>query len=274
MLGKDSVQNRLERGLSFTEFSYMLLQAADFEHLFRTAGVEMQMGGADQWGNITAGIDLVHKRCGAEVFGLTIPLVCDSAGQKFGKSEGNAVYLDHRKTSYYKFYQFFLRTADADASRYLKIFTFLSAEEILALEAEAAGAPEKRIPQLRLATEVTRMVHGEKGLRVAQQASQVLFGGDVRELGADDLLGVLADVPSTELSREAVAGRPAIDIAAQSGMCKSKGEARRLVTSGGFYVNNERVTDAEAIVRETDLVEGRVLVLRSGKRTYHVVKVV
>ncbi len=276
MLGKESVRARLnsETGMSFTEFSYQLLQAYDFLHLLDAYGCVLQLGGSDQWGNITAGTDLIRKVRGKECYGLTIPLVCDSSGQKFGKSEGNAVYLDHRKTSYYDFYQFFIRTMDEDVVRFLKVFTFLSLEEIAELEARMKEAPEKREAQRRLAEEVTRTVHGEEGLLVAQRSSAVLFGESMEGLHADDLLSIFANVASSEVAMADVQGQPVIDVAVAGGMCKSKGEARRLIQGGGFNLNNQRVTDIAQMVGETDIVDGRLLVLRSGKKNYRLVKVV
>jgi len=276
MLGKESVRARLESesGMSFTEFSYQLLQAYDFLKLYDDYGCTFQIGGSDQWGNITAGTDLIRKLRGVEAYGVTLPLVCDSTGQKFGKSEGNAVYLDHRKTSYYDFYQFFFRTADADAGRFLKIFTFLSLKEISELEEQLKREPEKREAQKRLAEEITRLVHGEHGLKVALRASAVLFGEAMDDLRADDLVGIFANVPSVELARSKVADAGVLDVAVASGLCKSKGEARRLVESGGLYVNNRRVEGIGSIVKASDIVDNRVVVLRSGKKTYHLLKVV
>ena len=274
MLGKESVRARLasDSGMSFTEFSYQLLQAYDFLHLYDACGCELQIGGSDQWGNITAGIDLVHKVRGAEVFGLTIPLVCDSSGKKFGKSEGNAIYLDHRKTSYYDFYQFFIRTTDSDVIRFLKIFTFLSLEAIAALEEQLAAEPEKRAAQKRLAEEVTRTVHGVRGLELAQRASDVLFGASMEGLNADDLLQVFANVPSTTLTRDEVLDQPAINVAAATGVCASRGAARRLVQNKGFYVNNQRVEEVDQVIGTAQIIDDRLVVLRSGKRNFHLVK--
>jgi tyrosyl-tRNA synthetase len=276
MLDRESVRARLESeaGLSFTEFSYQLLQAYDFLHLYDTAGCELQIGGSDQWGNITAGIDLIRRLRGAEAYGLTIPLVCDATGQKFGKSQGNALYLDERKTSCYRFYQFFVRTLDSDVVRYLRAFTFLPAEEIAALAAAHAAAPEKREAHRRLAEEVTRAVHGEEGLRRAQRASSALFGESMAGLRAEELLEVFADVAAVELPRERVLNASVVELAAGAGLCRSKGEARRLVESGGLYLNNARVAGPAATVGEGDLVDGRLLVLRSGKKTYHLVRAV
>jgi len=276
MLGRDSVRTRLEsdEGMSYTEFSYALLQAYDFLVLFDSRQCVVQVGGSDQWGNITAGVELVRRLRGAEVYGVTAPLVCDSAGRKFGKSEGNAVYLDHRLTSYFDFYQFFYRIADADVIRFLKIFTFLPLESIEELEQAMAAEPESRAAQKTLAEEITRNVHGEHGLAVAQRSSSVLYGEAMDGLHADDLLDIFADVPSTELPRAEVEGANIVDVASASGLCASKGEARRLVENGGLNLNNVRVPGADRTVGAEDIVDGRVLVLRSGKKKHHLVKIV
>ena len=276
MLGRDSVRTRLEsdEGMSYTEFSYALLQAYDFLVLFDSRECVVQAGGSDQWGNITAGVDLVRKLRGAEVFGVTAPLVCDSAGRKFGKSEGNAVYLDRRLTSYFDFYQFFYRTADTDVIRFLKIFTFLSLDRIAELEQAMENDPESRAAQKTLAEEVTRNVHGEHGLSVARRSSSVLYGEAMDGLQANDLLDIFADVPSTELPRGEVEDATVVDVANASGLCSSKGEARRLVESGGLYLNNVRVAGIDRTVGGEDIVDGRVLVLRSGKKKHHLVKIV
>lgn len=275
MLGKESVRARLnsETGMSFAEFSYQLLQAYDFLKLFDSKGCVLQIGGSDQWGNITAGIDLIRRLRVAETYGVTTPLVCDSTGQKFGKSEDNAVYMDHNKTPYYDFYQFFVRTADADVARFLKIFTFLPLDEISELEQQVKEAPEERVAQKKLAEEITRMVHGEHGLKIALRASSVLFGETVSGLHAAELLEIFVNVPSTELPRSRVENRLVVDVASETGLCKSKGEARRLVESGGLYINNRRVCGIGAEVVSSDIVDGRVLVLRSGKKSFHLVKI-
>jgi len=275
MLGKDSVKTRLnsELGMSFTEFSYQLLQAYDFLRLYDARQCVLQLGGSDQWGNITAGTDLIRKVRGAEAYGVTMPLVCDSSGQKFGKSAGNAIYLDHNRTSYYDFYQFFVRTTDADVVRFLKIFTFMPLEEIAELECQVREEPEKRVAQNRLAEEITRTVHGEEGLRIARRSSAVLFGEAMEGLHAEELLAVFSDVPSTELRMDEVRGELVVNVAAASGMCKSRGEARRLVQSGGLYVNNVRVADAETGISESDIIDNQIVALRSGKKRYHIVKV-
>ncbi len=275
MLNKDSVKTRLnsDAGMSFTEFSYQVLQSYDFLKLYDTMNCVVQLGGSDQWGNITAGTDLIRKVRGAEAFGVTMPLVCDSSGQKFGKSEGNAIYLDHNKTSYFDFYQFFVRTTDADVIRFLKIFTFLSLEEIAKLEKQVNEEPEKRVAQIRLAEEITRMVHGDDGLRIAQTSSAVLFGEAMEGLHAEELLAVFSDVPSTELRMGEVYGELTLNVAAASGLCKSRGEARRLIQNGGLYVNNVRIEGIEGVISKEDIIDNQIVVLRSGKKRYHIVRV-
>jgi tyrosyl-tRNA synthetase len=275
MLGKDSVKKRMEAedGMSFTEFCYQIMQGYDFYHLFKTYGCTLQVGGSDQWGNITAGTELVRRICGQESFGMTFPLVCDSTGKKFGKSEGNAIFLDARKTSYYDFYQFFLRTLDADVIRYLKIFTFLPLERIAELEQTVATAPEKREAQRMLAEELTRTVHGEQGLAVAKKATDVLFGGSLDGLAAADLEKIFANVSSAVLPADQVLGKPAFDVIAAAGMVASKGEARRLVQQGGLNINNVRVSGLDRTFAATDLVDGRLAVLRSGKKSFFLLKV-
>ncbi|MBT3193525.1 MAG: tyrosine--tRNA ligase [Verrucomicrobia bacterium] len=275
MLNKDSVRSRLDSdaGMSFTEFSYQLLQGYDFLRLLDDEGCRVQLGGSDQWGNITAGTDLIHKLREQRAFGVTMPLICDSSGQKFGKSAGNAIYLDATKTSYFDFYQFFVRTDDADVIRFLKVFTFLPLDEIEQYAQCLVEAPEKREAQIRLAEEMTRMVHGEEGVRIAQRSTSVLFGEAMDGLRADELLAVFSDVPSTELKRDQVQGELVINVAADAGLCKSRGEARRLVQNGGLSLNNGRVADIGQVVAATDIIDGCLLVLRSGKKRNHIVRV-
>ncbi|MCX7591870.1 MAG: tyrosine--tRNA ligase [Kiritimatiellae bacterium] len=275
MLAKESVRTRLqsEAGMSFTEFSYQLLQAYDFLHLYDTEGCILQIGGSDQWGNITAGIELIRKLRGGQAYGLTIPLLCDSTGQKFGKSEGNAIYLSSERTSCYDFYQFFIRTADADVVKLLRVFTLLPVEEIEQLAERVKVAPEQREAQRRLAEEVTRMVHGEDGLRVAQRASAVLFGEPMDDLRPEELLSVFSDAPSTELRREELAEMSVADLAVRTGLCASKGAVRRLAEGGGLYLNNRRVSAVDGRISEADLIGGRLLVLRSGKKNHHLVRI-
>lgn len=275
MLGKESVKKRLDsdEGMSFTEFCYQILQGYDFYHLYKEYGCRMQIGGSDQWGNITAGTDLVRKLCGEEVYGMTFPLVCDSNGRKFGKSEGNAIYLDAKKTSYYDFYQFFLRTLDSDIIRYLRIFTFLSEERIEELAKCVETAPEKREAQKVLAEELTRCVHGDNGFDIALKATEVLFGGSVEGLGAEDLETIFADVPSGTLNRDDVIRKPAFEVIAAVKMTNSKGDARRLVQQGGLSINNVKAGGLDRVITDDDLIEDRLIVLRSGKKKYFLLKV-
>ena len=274
MLSKDSVKKRMEAedGMSFTEFCYQILQGYDFLHLHRTHGCTMQIGGSDQWGNITAGTELVRRVCAKEVFGMTFPLVCDSTGKKFGKSEGNAIFLDARKTSVYDFYQFFLRAMDADVIRYLKIFTFLPMERIAELEQAVASAPEKREAQQVLAEELTRAVHGEGGLAIAKQTTEVLFGGSVEGLSAATLEAIFANVPSATLAPADIIGKPAFEVIAAAGMAASKSEARRLVQQGGLNINSVRAPGLEKTFETADFIEGRLAVLRSGKKNFFLLK--
>jgi len=276
MLGKESVRARMESevGMSYCEFSYQLIQAYDFLHLWDKEGCKLQIGGSDQWGNITAGVDLIRRLRGGEAFGMTFPIICDSSGQKFGKTAGNAVYLDHNRTSYYDFYQFFIRTEDADVIRFLKIFTFLPIPQIEEMAREMASAPEKRLAQKVLAEEMTRTIHGAQGVAIAQRASEVLFGGSMEGMKADDLIKVFANVPSREMPLDSVRDTGFLDVAVAAGLCKSKGEARRLVTEGGFYINNIRITDPAGKISGELLVDGRILVMRAGKKNYCLVKVI
>jgi tyrosyl-tRNA synthetase len=275
MLARESVRARMDTadGMSFAEFCYQLLQAYDFLWLHDRHGCRVQLGGSDQWGNITAGTELIRRLRGREAFGVTTPLVCDSAGRKFGKSEGNAIYLDARKTPVFDFYQFFLRTEDADAARFLRIFTFVPEAEIAALEADLQAHPERREAQKRLAAEVTRAVHGEAGLAAALSGSAALYGDAMQGLNADELLRVFAEVPSADLAAADVNGRPVTAVAAAAGLCASRGEARRLIAGGGLYLNHCRVADPEAVVASGDIIEGRLLVLRSGKKRHVLVRV-
>ncbi len=274
MLAKESVKRRYEEGISFTEFSYMLLQAYDFLVLHDRYGCTLQMGGSDQWGNIVAGIELIRKLRGTRCYALVSPLVTTSAGIKFGKTEAGSVWLDANLTSPYRFYQFWFNTDDRDVVKYLKFFTMLNRQEIAALEALTASAPEKREAQKRLAEEVTLMVHGEYNLRKAIQASQVLFGGEIADLTASEVLDIFADVPSSDIPRASFAGdgMPLVDLVIACGFAPSKGAARRLIEAGGIYVNNRRVADVQAAIDLSALIEGQYLVLRKGAREYHLVR--
>jgi tyrosyl-tRNA synthetase len=275
MLGRESVQRRLagDSGMSYTEFSYQMLQAYDFLELRNREECIIQVGGSDQWGNITAGIELIRRLNGKEAYGLTVPLICDNQGQKFGKSEGNAMFLDASKTSQYDFYQFFLRSEDADVLRFLKVFTEVPLEDIEALAEEHGSHPERRVAHKRLAEEMTRAVHGDAGLSMAQAATGVLFGESMQGLKAEQLLGIFADVPSCELTRDDVSDQNILDVALRSGLCKSKGDARRLIQNGGLYMNNDRVSGVEQSVSDSDIIDGCLLVLKSGKRNYRLVRI-
>ena len=275
MLAKESVKKRLEASegaLTFTEFSYQILQGNDFLHLYDNFGCRLEVGGADQWGNITAGTDLVRKMRGQTAFGLTFPLLLDSAGRKFGKSEGNALFMDAALTSVYDWYQYFLRAADADVIRYLRVFSLRSLEEIAALEAEMKAHPEARIPQRALAEELTRLVHGEAGLRAAQGATETLFGGGVGGRSAAELETIFRDVKSAALPSAEIVGRPVFAVAAAAGMFGSNGEARRMAAQGGLSLNGAKVDDRRVFAAE-DLIEGRVAVLRQGKKNNFLLKV-
>ncbi len=288
MMAKESVRARLEdrgHGISYTAFSYMLRQAYDFRMLNQRHHCRLQVGGSDQWGNITAGIELIRRMRahsgealaeGQEVYGLTHPLVTKSDGSKFGKTESGAVWLDAEKTSPYEFYQFFVQTPDADALSYLKYFTFLSHAEIDGLAQAIQSAPEKREAQTRLAQELTRLVHGDEGLKRAEAATRALFGTEIRELDAKSVKELFKGAPSTTIPASRLDAEPGlllVDALAETALCPSKGQARKDVQAGGIYVNNERVQDVAAKLSRKDLIAGSVLVLRKGKKTYHLITV-
>jgi len=277
MLSKDSVKRRIEseEGITYTEFSYSLLQAYDFLMLFDKYTCTLQMGGSDQWGNIVAGMDLIRRVRGAKAHGLVLPLITTASGTKFGKTEAGAVWLDPELTSPFRFYQFWLNTEDADAGRYLKYFTFLDREAIEGLEEDTRKAPESRAAQRALAREITRMVHGEEHVARAERASSVLFGDDLSSLPADDVLSVFDDVPSSTIGLDRLAGDGVAlsELLATSGLAASKGEATRLIRGGGVYVNNRRVTDERARLQLGHAIEGRLFVLRKGAKQNHVVKI-
>ncbi len=282
MIQRDSVRDRLarEQGISYTEFSYMLLQAYDFLHLFRSENVTVQMAGSDQWGNIVSGADLVRRVEGhAEdggplVFGLTAPLVTRADGGKFGKTEAGAVWLSADRTSPYAFSQFWLNTDDADAIRYLKLFTLLDHAELEAIAEAHAAAPHERAAQRRLAREVTARVHGTDAADRAEQAARALFSGDVAELDRDALRDVFADVASSEHSRADLEGEGAslVDVLAQTTLAKSKAEARKHLAGGAISVNGTRVDDPERRLTTRHLLHGETICLRRGKKTWHVTR--
>ena len=277
MLAKESVKRRLESedGISYTEFSYSLMQAYDFLTLFDRYGCAVQMGGSDQWGNIVAGIDLIRKLRGGRAYGLVMPLVTTSSGVKFGKTEAGAVWLDPARTSDFQFFQFWLNTDDRDAVKYLKYFTFFTEDEVGALERELAAAPEKRVAQRELARAVTRLVRGDEAVVRAERASAILFGGSMADARADEVLEVFADVPSTavEAERFAPPGMPITEAMSLAGLAASKGEAARLIKGGGVYLNDARVTDERGRLTVEQAIDGQVFVLRKGQRSRHLVRV-
>ncbi len=267
MMQKESVQARLDTGISYTEFSYMLLQAYDFLHLFRKEHCTIQVGGSDQWGNITAGIDLIRRVEGGEAHGLVAPLFTTAAGAKFGKTEGGAVWLDPALTSVYKFYQFWLNTDDRDTERYLKLFTFLPRAEIDALLVQLKTTPAARAAQRALARDVTERVHGLDATAKVIRASEVLFGGFDPHAADDATFDVLAqELPTATVpARDGVS---LVDAVVQAGLAKSKSEARRSIEQGGIYVNQQRVKDPARSIASADWLAGRNLLLRKGKKEY------
>jgi tyrosyl-tRNA synthetase len=273
MLTKDSVKNRLERtesGLSYTEFSYMLLQAYDFVRLHEEYQCELQIGGSDQWGNITAGIDLARRRHGVQLYGMTCPLLTKSDGAKMGKTESGTLWLAPDKTSPYHFYQYWINLDDADVGKCLRFFTELDQPTMAAVLAEHNADPGRRAAQRRLAVELTRRVHGDAGLAVAERATEIFFGAEISELSDRQLEGIFADVPSKELPRQMLDGEglAVIDAFVEAGLAKTKGEARRLIAQGGTYVNNRRVDGIEMRLGAAQLASPSVMVLRTGKKNY------
>jgi tyrosyl-tRNA synthetase len=274
MVAKESVRARLDRdgeGISFTEFSYMLLQAYDFLRLFDDHGCRLQIGGSDQWGNITMGIDLVRKLRHTDVWGLTSPLVLKADGTKFGKTESGTVWLDAARTSPYQLYQFFIRCEDSMVGSYLRYFTFLPHEQLTALDAETAEHPERRQAQRVLAQEVSTFVHGAAEMERAERAAEALFGEGIVELDEPTLLDVFAEAPSTSVPRAQLEGDglSLVDLLVETGMVPSKGRARTTVEQGGAYVNNRRQSDTTTTLRSTDLLAGGYVVLRRGRKDYH-----
>ncbi|MCP4643517.1 MAG: tyrosine--tRNA ligase [bacterium] len=276
MMSRESVKRRLEdrdHGISYTEFSYSLLQSYDFLHLHDESGCRLQVGGSDQWGNIVSGMDLTRRLRGTDTFGMTFPLLTKSDGAKFGKSESGNVWLDAAKSSPYKMYQFLVNTADADVSKLLRFLTFLPKEEIEALEAQVAESPEKRDAQRRLAEEVTRIVHGDDALQGALNATKAMFGGDLKGLDDATLEDIFSEMPSSELPRDILSqGKALLDVLVEAGVFASKGEARRMVKNGGLNVNNERVTDDAMTLTEDALASATIAVVRKGKKNYHLLK--
>lgn len=280
MLAKDSVKSRLGRddtGLSYTEFSYMLLQAYDFVYLYDKFHCELQIGGSDQWGNITAGIDLGRRMRGVQLYGLTCPLLTKSDGTKMGKTESGALWLSPDRTSPYQFYQYWVRVEDADVSKCLRMLTMLAHEEIESLDAARAADAAKRDSQRRLAEEMTRLVHGDEGLAAAQRATEIFYGAEIADLSDAQLGEIFADVPSQQLGRDVLSadgGLPIIDALVAAGLAKSKGDARRTAQQGGAYVNNRRIDRVDARLTAADLASETVMVMRSGKKNYALLRFV
>lgn len=280
MMSKDSVQKRLETGLSFTEFSYQLIQGFDFYYLFKHMNCKFQMGGSDQWGNIVTGTELIRRKDGGEAFALTCPLVKKADGTKFGKTESGNIFLDPFLTSPYKFYQFWLNAADSDASRYIRIFTLLGREEVEALEAEHSSAPHLRILQKRLAKEVTTFIHDEKAYRTSEEASEILFGkGSVQALAnlkEEDFLSVFEGVPHVEISKSSLEnGFNAVELLSDlTSIFPSRGEARKMIQGGGVSINKEKLEDPASIINAERLINNRYLLIQKGKKNYYLLKAV
>ncbi len=278
MVAKESVRARMEdreTGISYTEFSYMLLQAFDFMVLARDQNCELQIGGSDQWGNITAGIELCRRKLSKPVYGLTLPLIMNADGTKFGKTEAGAVWLDPKRTSVYRFYQFWVNVDDRDVVRYLKFFTFLSREEIEALEKKHAENPGAREAHKSLAKSVTDLLHGENATQEAIRASEILFGGDLKGIAESTFNEIVGEVPTKQIEKEKLdgAGIPLVELLVHAGLCPSKGQARKDVEGGGVNINNVRETNFQRAATSNDLLFGKHLLLRKGKKNYVVVSV-
>lgn len=271
MLSKESVTSRMENGISFTEFSYMILQAYDFLNLYEKANCRLQIGGSDQWGNITAGLELIRRNGHeSQAFGITFPLITKSDGTKFGKTAGDAIWLDPEKTTPYEFYQFWLNTEDRDVIRFIKYFTFLSKEEVEALEKEVETAPENRVAQRRLAEEMTIFVHGEAALKQAIKISEALFSGELSELTAAEIGQGFKQFPS--FTAESTEEKGLIDLLVEAGVVSSKRQAREDLQNGAIYINGERISDVNYMVTEKDRIEGQFTIVRRGKKKYTLIK--
>ena len=276
MVSKESVRARMENrdvGISYTEFSYMILQALDFHYLCETQDCELQVGGSDQWGNITAGIDLIHRKQNRQAYGLTLPLITNADGTKFGKTESGAVWLDVNRTSIYQFYQFWVRVDDRDVVRYLKYFTFLSRDEVEELASQHEAEPHARIAHKALAREVTALVHGEEAVTEAIRASEILFGGELEGITEATFQEVAGEVPTCELSTDRFGGEGLWlpELLHEAGLAQSRGQARKDVKGGGVYVNGKRIDDEQHKLTASDLMFGKYVLLRRGKRNYAVV---
>lgn len=275
MMQKDSVKTRLEGdGISYTEFSYMLLQAHDFYHLYTKHGVKLQVGASDQWGNITAGLELIRRKAQGHAFGLVFPLLTDSNGKKFGKSESGSIWLDQELTSPYELHQFLLNSRDDQVIKLIKIFSRSTQEEIRQLEADMLSAPEKRLAQKALADEVCNLVHGPEATQLAKRCADVLFGGSFEGLSKTQLVSIFKDAPASELTRARINELSFVELLLESTLVKSKGEAKRLLQSGGAYLNNQRISDEQLKLKDSQALASDLLVLRTGKKNYHLIKVV
>ncbi len=264
MLAKDKVKSRIETGITFAEFSYMILQALDFLHLFKTRNCTLQVAGSDQWGNITAGIELIRKKCDKTAYGMVMPLVTDSNGVKFGKTEGNALWLDKNKTSSYEMYQYLINLEDSMIIEYLKKLTFLSKEEIESIEKRHNENPEKREAHKRLAQEIITDLHGKEEYENARMMSESLFSEDITKLPASDIINSLKDIPNFDVKEDT----SLVDLLVDAFICTSKREAREMISSGAISINNKKETDLEKRITKEDFIEGKVILIKKGKKKY------
>ncbi|WP_226583789.1 tyrosine--tRNA ligase [Halobacillus litoralis] len=273
MLAKDSVESRIEQGISFTEFTYMILQSLDFQKLYEKENCTLQIGGSDQWGNITAGLELLRRSAAGEeeveAYGLTVPLITKADGSKFGKTAGGAIWLDPEKTSPYEFYQFWINADDRDVIRFLKYFTFLDLEEITELEKEVEEQPEKRVAQRRLAEEMTKLVHDEEALKQAERISEALFSGDIKALTGEEIEQGFKDVPAYTSEEK---DPQLLDLLVKAGISSSKRQAREDIGNGAVYINGERNQDLKHTISEEDRIEDRFTIIRRGKKKYFLIK--
>jgi tyrosyl-tRNA synthetase len=272
MLAKDTIASRLETGISYTEFTYTILQAMDFNHLYENYNCKLQIGGSDQWGNITTGLELIRRTREEEskAFGFTIPLVTKADGSKFGKTESGAIWLDPEKTSPYEFYQFWINAADADVVKYLKYFTFLSHEEIEALAETVETEPHLRKAQKALAEEMTKLIHGEEALAQAIRITEALFSGDIKELSSDEIKQGFKDVPSFTQSKDE--GINLVDLLVNTKISPSKRQAREDIGNGAIYINGDRTTDLQHVMSEADRIDGQFTIIRRGKKKYFMIQ--
>ena len=267
MLDKDIIRRRIENGITYTEFSYMIMQAMDFEYLMKTKNVTLQVAGQDQWGNITAGIELIRKKDNKEAYGFTMPLITKSDGTKFGKTEGGAIWLDKNKTTPYEMYQFFINVEDSMVIDYLKKFTFLSKEEIEKIEKDHVEHPENRLAHKTLAKEVITFIHGENAFIEAEKQANALFNGDICSLTADFLLNEFKDVPTFKINNDKLL----LNILVDNNICSSKREAREMISSGAIKINGKKVDLLEKEIDDNDFIEGKVLLLKKGKKNYYLI---